>query len=153
MTATQAKISTTIGVSREKLFDFHQNPRNMIQILPRFIRVGRIDCEPIAKPGDEFVVKLWAPFPVTWRGRWHVVRPPEILVDVALKSPFSYWRHEHRFEEVAGGTRLTETVEIRFGHGRAGALAAAAFARIPLPLLFKQRQMAMKDYLERTSTT
>jgi len=148
MLPTQAKISTIIAVSQEELFDFHQNPRNMVHVLPPFIRVSRIDCEPIANPGDEFVVKLWAPFPITWRGRWHVVRPPEILVDVALKSPFSYWRHEHRFEPVEEGTRLVETVDIRFGNGRLGGATAIGFGRLPLPVMFRQRQAAMKRYLE-----
>lgn len=144
----QLKCSVAIAASRESVFDFHQNPQNIRHVLPPFIRVARIDAEAIAKPGDEFVVKLWMPLPVSWRGRWHVVQPPELLVDVALRSPFSYWRHEHRCEEIEGGTLLTERVELRFGEGEPGRLLSLLFGKVPLPVLFRQRQRMMKRYLE-----
>jgi ligand-binding SRPBCC domain-containing protein len=49
--------------------------------------------------------------PIPWRTRIDVWEPGTQFVDRQLLGPYHWWRHEHRFEAVAGGTRVLDHVE------------------------------------------
>jgi ligand-binding SRPBCC domain-containing protein len=80
---------------------------------------------------------------VTWEAhhlglRWHMTSRitaydrPHRFVDEMVRGPFASFRHEHRFEPDAGGTVMTDTVELRMGWGPIRPLAdvcAAAYLR------------------------
>jgi len=46
-----------------------------------------------------------------WRSRIDVWEPGACFVDRQTIGPYRWWRHEHRFETVAGGTRVIDHVE------------------------------------------
>jgi ligand-binding SRPBCC domain-containing protein len=59
---------------------------------------------------------------VTWRARhfglwWSltslitIVEPPTRFVDVQERGPFAWFRHEHRFASIEGGTRMADDWE------------------------------------------
>ena len=50
-------------------------------------------------------------WPIPWRSRIDVWEPGVRFVDRQLRGPYRWWHHEHRFEEVSGGTRVSDTVE------------------------------------------
>jgi len=49
--------------------------------------------------------------PIPWRTRIDVWEPGVRFVDRQVIGPYRWWRHEHRFEAVGGGTRVTDHVE------------------------------------------
>ncbi|WP_455133167.1 DUF1990 family protein [Microbacterium aurum] len=60
---------------------------------------------------------------VTWRARHFGIRftmtsriteleEPTRFVDEQVRGPFRSFRHEHRFEQVGSGTRMTDTIEL-----------------------------------------
>lgn len=49
--------------------------------------------------------------PIPWRTRIDVWEPGVRFVDRQLLGPYHWWRHEHRFEAVDGGTRVLDHVE------------------------------------------
>jgi ligand-binding SRPBCC domain-containing protein len=68
---------------------------------------------------------------VTWRARnfglwWSltsritVVEPPVWFEDVQERGPFSWFRHEHRFEPLERGTRMRDRWEHRSPFGLLG---------------------------------
>jgi len=71
---------------------------------------------------------------VTWRGRhfgltWTMTaritdyEPPHRFVDQQVRGPFRSFRHEHVFEAVPGGTRMTDRIEFEAPFGPAGLAA------------------------------
>lgn len=49
--------------------------------------------------------------PIPWRTRIDVWEPGVRFVDRQRIGPYRWWRHEHRFEAAAGGTRVSDHVE------------------------------------------
>ena len=49
--------------------------------------------------------------PIPWRTRIDVWEPGVRFVDRQVLGPYHWWRHEHRFEAVDGGTRVVDHVE------------------------------------------
>ena len=80
---------------------------------------------------------------VTWEARhlgrlWRMTSritefdPPHHFADEMVRGPFAAFRHEHRFDPHADGTRMTDVVRFRMGWGALGRLAdpfAAAYLR------------------------
>jgi ligand-binding SRPBCC domain-containing protein len=57
---------------------------------------------------------------------------PTRFVDQMVRGPFATFRHEHRFEPTAHGTRMTDVVEVRMGWGPLNPVAdivAAAYLK------------------------
>lgn len=89
---------TEIGCSVETLFEFHSNTNNLPLITPPGISVEIIQVESPLNEGNIAVLKIkkgWLGF--TWELVFEKVKSPILIVDKAVKSPFSHFRHEHHF--------------------------------------------------------
>ena len=60
-------------------------------------------------------------------------------MDRQLKGPYSLWRHTHTFEEVEGGTRMTDHVEYAVPLGPLGSIARAIFVTRMVEKIFDYR--------------
>jgi uncharacterized protein (TIGR01777 family) len=76
------------------------------------------------------------------------VRPGESFVDEMVRGPFAHWRHLHRFEESARGSRLVDQIEYRLPFGVIGSLAAGR-ARRELVRMFRWRHARLRHDLGR----
>jgi ligand-binding SRPBCC domain-containing protein len=68
------------------------------------------------------------------------------FVDRQIVGPYRWWRHEHRFEAVAGGTRVIDHVDYA---PRAGWLSRALVRR-DLGRIFDYRQEALRGIFRGT---
>lgn len=73
---------------------------------------------------------------------------PVRFVDEQVRGPFRSWRHEHRFEEHAGGTRMTDVVEFAAPFGPLGGVVAGTVLRAYLRGLILGRNAELKAELE-----
>jgi ligand-binding SRPBCC domain-containing protein len=70
-------------------------------------------------------------------------------VDVAERSPFALWRHEHIVRALGPDrTLLTDRVTYRLRGGRLGALAGRLLVRRRLEAAFAERQRRTRELLE-----
>lgn len=95
---------------------------------------------------------------VTWRAR-HFGFPftmtsvishydaPHRFVDEQESGPFRRWWHEHRFEPVAGGTRMTDVVEFESPAGAVGRFMNALVLTRYMTKLLEQRNAWLVDAL------
>lgn len=103
-----------------------------------------------AEVGGEFeiTVRFFGLLPLRWRGVWREVAAPGLLVDEALQSPFSYWRHRHQFERLdARKTRMTDHVSYGFPGGWLGKIFGETVGRWQFTLMFADRQARTSRWL------
>ena len=94
-------------------------------------------------------MRQWpSPLATTWRVRIEAVEPPRRIVNVAERSPFPAWRHEHLFQPLGPGrTLMTDRVTYRLPLGALGRLAAPVVGR-QLAHAFAARHRLTRDLLE-----
>ena len=133
------------GASAAQLGRFHLDTDNFRHLVMPTTRVVRTPS-PDVRPGSTFTVEMrelgfW---PIHWPGIWRVVDPNHRLVDELERPtfPFARWRHEHRFEDTAGGALLTDQVWFAPMMPRALRVASPLVAfgiRLYLSLMFAWR--------------
>ncbi|MDP4333267.1 SRPBCC family protein [Curtobacterium sp. A7_M15] len=84
-------------------------------------------------------------FGITWRmtSRITALEAPHRFVDEQVRGPFARFRHEHRFEPSAGGTRMVDEIEFRAPLGVLGVVAERAALARYLPRLIHERNASL----------
>ena len=143
--------SVEIAAPVPDVFAFHLDTRNAASISPRGTRITDVTGRFPVVPGSLVTMRMrqWpSPFATTWRVRIEAVEPPRRIVDVAERSPFRAWRHEHLFQPLGPGrTLMTDRVTYRLPLGALGRLAAPVVAR-QLAHGFAARHRLTRDLLE-----
>jgi ligand-binding SRPBCC domain-containing protein len=134
---------TTVPASLEQTFAFFSDAANLERLTPPWLNFAITTPAPVVlRPGAEidYRISIYG-LPVPWRSRIDVWEPNHRFVDRQLVGPYRWWRHEHRFESVPGGTRVIDQVDYV---PRAGWFSGA-FVRRDLERIFTYRQNALRD--------
>lgn len=92
---------TSLPCSIKTLFDFHADTHNLALITPADTRVEILKLETPLIQGNTAILRIkkgWLSF--VWELRFERVEYPSLIVDVATRSPFKTFRHEHHFIKV-----------------------------------------------------
>ena len=140
--------SSAVPATPAELFSFHGDPRNLRAVSPPGLRILAIDSGQTAVPGELFSVAVQqGPLVLRWQGNWETVEPPGRLVDVGVRSPFAFWRHEHRFDPAPdGGSLLTDRVEFRLPWYLGGPIGDWFVRHFVMPRLFAARHEATRRH-------
>lgn len=146
-----AKITKTslIQCSVQELFDFHLDSNNITKITPKSIKVELLNEDTKTYEGKIVKIKT-TKFGITthWEVKIEKLESPNILVDVALQSPFAYWRHEHRFiQKDHHSCELTDLIEYKLPFGFIGRLFEPLFTS-DIVSMFDYRHLQTKQLLE-----
>ena len=129
---------TLVPVSLGEAFEFFANAANLERLTPPWLTFQiRTPMPVVMQEGLEIDYRIvlhgW---PIPWRTRIDVWEPGVRFVDRQLIGPYRWWRHEHLFEAVPGGTRVIDEVEfvprVRWVSGR--------FVRRDVERIFTYRQ-------------
>ena len=134
----------TLPVDRSELFDFFADASNLEALTPPWLHFRILTPGPIAMGAGTLIdyrLRIHG-VPLSWRTRIAVWEPPVRFVDEQLRGPYRYWRHEHSFEAVTGGTLMRDVVEYS---PRGGALAQWLVVRRDLQRVFGYRGQAMQQ--------
>lgn len=104
---------TVVPASVDETFGFFADARNLEALTPGWLNFRILTPTPVVmREGLEldYRIGLYG-MPVPWRSRIDVWEPGSRFVDRQTVGPYAWWRHEHRFEAVGGGTRVTDSVE------------------------------------------
>lgn len=111
-----------IPVAREELFAFFEDPRNLGVITPSEMgfTITKMDELPMREGFRiKYKIKVFG-VPVTWVSKITEYDPGARFVDVQVRGPYSFWKHEHSFEDVQGGTLMRDRVQYRLPFGILG---------------------------------
>lgn len=126
---------------REEVFAFFEDAKNLEAITPPFLRFRVTTPAPIAMHEGTLIEYRLSLFgvPFGWKTRIDEYEPGVRFVDRQLEGPYRLWRHTHTFEDVAGGTRMTDRVEYELPLGPLGNIAHALFVKRTVAKIFDHR--------------
>ena len=129
-----------VPASLADTFAFFADAANLQRITPPWLHFSILTPAPFEmQAGLEIAyrIKLYG-LPLPWRSRIDVWTPGECFVDRQLVGPYRWWRHDHRFEVVRGGTRIIDHVDYA---PRLGWLSGALVRRDLRRIFDYRRQM------------
>lgn len=140
--------TSLINCSLEKLFDFHMNIKNIKKITPSTIKVELLDYDKRKYECKIINIRTTKYFIAThWKIRIDKMERPNILVDVAVQSPFKSWKHQHVFTRKGSVCELKDIIEYEIGFGILGKMAAP-FIKSEITSMFDYRHKQTKSILE-----
>ena len=139
--------SQIVSASPAETFRFFEDPQNLARLTPPALnfQIVKIDGLPMATGTTiEYRIRLLGRTQ-RWRSLIVDYEQGHRFVDIQTSGPYSYWRHEHRFEEADGKTRMSDRVEYRLPYGRLGAIAQRVLVARQLRQIFDYRSRAIQS--------
>lgn len=133
---------------RDEVFAFFSAAENLGRITPPELSFRILTPLPVAMREGALIEYRLGLFGLsfTWRtliSRWD---PPYAFTDEQLKGPYHTWVHTHRFDEVPGGTRVSDEVRYRLPLYPLGE-AAFPIVRLQLARIFGYRTRRLQELL------
>lgn len=140
--------TSLIGCDIGRLFDFHLDTNNIKKITPKHTKVELLKYDKNMFEGKVMQIKTIRAFiPYTWKVKIETLNPPHLLIDVALKSPFTYWEHHHIFTQKDDHSELKDIVNFKLPFGFIGNLAKPLIIK-DIKSMFEYRHQRTKELLE-----
>jgi ligand-binding SRPBCC domain-containing protein len=138
--------SQLIPAPPHKLFPFFEDPSNLARITPKRMGFEIRGFENLPMQRSTKIEYRIRPLGVPQRWITEIVeyRPPREFVDVQTKGPYRYWRHQHTFDDVDGGTLMRDRVQYQMPLGPIGRLAHFLFVSRMLRDIFTYREKVIR---------
>lgn len=130
-----------------EVFAFFADAGNLDRITPPWLRFEILTPLPVAmQPGLLLDYRLrYRSWPLRWRTRIDEWDPPVQFIDTQLRGPYRRWHHTHRFESVAGGTRVIDIVQYALPLGPLGRMVHALSVRRDVAAIFEYRRTQLDE--------
>ncbi len=140
--------TTLINCSQEMLFQFHMDSNNITKITPPNIVVTLLNNDTETFEGKIVKIKTTKFFiPTYWEVKIEKLDKPNILVDVAIKSPFKFWKHQHIFTQKGSMCELKDIIEYEMPFGIFGKIVEPLIT-LDIKNMFQYRHEETKRLLE-----
>lgn len=133
----------------DEVFRYFAEPDNLGAITPNWVhfRILEVEGAPMrAGTRIEYEIRLQG-IPHRWLAEIVAFDPPRGFTDLQLRGPYRYWRHEHAFAAVDGGTLVRDRVDYQLPLGALGRLARPYVVR-QLDRIFDERRDAIARAFE-----
>lgn len=130
-----------INKPRPEVFPFFAEVKNLEDITPPNLNFKVLNSSTDnIKQGTIINYKLKIDgIPIRWQTLIKKWDPPHLFVDNQEKGPYKKWYHIHNFEDLAGGTLMTDQVDLEIPLGIVGYSAAAWKVLSDVNKIFKFR--------------
>jgi ligand-binding SRPBCC domain-containing protein len=144
--------SQQLPVTLETAWNFFSNPANLSKITP-----PRMNFRIISNSGSrmyegqiiQYKVNIFPWYTVDWISEISKVNEPFHFIDEQLAGPYASWQHQHHFEAVSGGIKMTDEISYAVPFGWIGQLANVVFVQRELNTIFDYRYAVLKTYFEK----
>ena len=140
-------ITSLLDKNVEEIFQFFSNAENLSIVTPPHLKFQILTPLPLEmKKGTtiEYRLKIYH-VPVYWKTEITVWEPPFRFIDVQLKGPYRKWIHEHRFEKLEAGTKMTDLVEYAVPGGPFASIINKVFVSKDIKKIFTFRENKFRE--------
>jgi ligand-binding SRPBCC domain-containing protein len=133
----------------DEVFEFFSSASNLELLTPSLMHFEIVTPGPIAMaPGTliEYRLRVHG-IPIRWISRIEEWEQGRRFVDRQLKGPYKLWHHTHEFEEMPGGTKVSDSVRYELPLGVLGELGGLPLVRRDLSRIFDYRREAVQKLL------
>ena len=133
----------------DEVFEFFSSASNLELLTPSLMHFEIVTPGPIAMaPGTliEYRLRVHG-IPIRWISRIEEWEQGHRFVDRQLKGPYKLWHHTHEFEEMPGGTKVSDSVRYELPLGVLGELGGLPLVRRDLARIFDYRREAVQKLL------
>jgi ligand-binding SRPBCC domain-containing protein len=138
-----------LNTSLENAWTFFSRADNLEKITPSYMRFDvtspKTDSPVYAGQIITYVIRPVLGIPVRWMTEITHVVEGRYFIDEQRKGPYGFWHHQHHFEEVPGGVKMTDIVHYSMPLGILGSLAHALFVQRQLRDIFAFRREAVEQ--------
>jgi ligand-binding SRPBCC domain-containing protein len=130
---------------------FFSDASNLELLTPGWLRFSVLTASPVhMRAGTLIDYQLrMRGIPLRWQSRISAWEPPLRFVDEQIRGPYKKWHHEHRFEEMEGGTLCFDVIDYSV-YG--GGLVNLLFVRADLTRIFEFRRTRLaQEFTKRLS--
>lgn len=127
----------------ERVWAYFATPANLDEMTPDHLRFRIVHGAGEAMHQGQLIeyrVRVAPLVWTTWLTEIRQVREGAFFVDEQRAGPYRFWYHEHRFEAIPGGVRMTDRVTYDVGLGPLGALLHRFWIRPRLEGIFAFRR-------------
>lgn len=139
----------------EQVWEYFCDPRNLNEMTPEDMKF-LIVTKPIERMSAGQIIEYRVEFIRGMRSLWLTeirhVRHQEYFVDEQRIGPYQFWYHEHKFEEVSGGTRMIDHISYAIGFGLLGDVLNAIWIGRRLKNIFDFRAQKVTEIFPIRST-
>lgn len=137
-----------VPVSLEQAWDFFSRPENLGKITPAYMRFN-ITSPPVARMyAGEVITYFIRPVlgvALSWMTEITHVKDHQYFVDEQRQGPYKMWHHQHHFEVVEGGVKMTDIVHYQLPLGFLGSFAEWLFVKKQVKGIFEYRRKAIEE--------
>lgn len=141
-----------VPAALDRVWPFFATPRNLDELTPPDLRFRILSEVPAEMYPGLIIAYRLSPLPGVWL-RWVTeirhVREGRYFVDEQRIGPYRLWYHEHHFEAVPGGTKMTDRVTYEIGWGPLGWLAGKLWVDRQLAAIFDYRARKVAEIFGR----
>jgi len=134
----------------DEAWDFFSSPLNLQKITPpdmRFVVTSDYtqDTKMYAGMIIQYKVRPLLNIPLGWTTEITHCEEGKYFVDEQRFGPYALWHHQHQFEVVEGGVKMTDTVHYAIGMGILGKIAHVLYVKKRLEGIFSFREKRVKE--------
>ncbi|MEO7357969.1 MAG: SRPBCC family protein [Ignavibacteria bacterium] len=136
-----------IDKSLNEVFGFFSKAENLNRITPPALGFNIKTPLPIKmKAGTiiEYTIRLNG-LKILWRSEITKWDPPYSFEDTQIKGPYKIWVHEHKFENIDGKTKMTDTIKYLSPGGIFEFIPHNLFVKRKVESIFEFREKILKD--------
>jgi len=131
----------------QEVFAFFSEAKNLETLTPPWLDfeiASQSDGSINAGTEIEYRLKVHG-LPIRWISRIAHYKINESFADEQIKGPYAKWYHSHEFENLRGGTLVTDHVSHRLPMGLAGRLVAGRFVEGDVQKIFSFRRKKLAE--------
>lgn len=141
--------SSSLPVSVEKAFAYHERPGALQRLIPPWESVEIEHSDDSLKVGSRVVMKTKIfGVPFRWVAEHTEYDPPRLFADKQVSGPFASWLHRHEFQEDGGNSTLRDCIQYEVPLGIVGSTFGGGKARATIEKMFAYRHRLTCDDLQ-----